>query len=105
MKKKGLYRLVTLVLLFAMQLSILPFYQIFHKHHYSANEKQGQTVVKKYEKPCCHPFEVTFETDLPRHLTFVCDKPIPASYLDYSNPEFSNQFFHFSNKAPPVTTV
>ncbi|MGF1925226.1 MAG: hypothetical protein ACQUHE_13700 [Bacteroidia bacterium] len=102
MKKRGLYKLVAFVLLFAVQLAILPFYQIFHKHHTAKTTKHGQTVVQKYEKPCCHGFEVTLEADLQASFTFSFEQAVAATYSDYSNPEFSNQFFNLTNKAPPV---
>lgn len=106
MKIKGLYRVVAFVLLFAIQGAILPFYQILHKHHLSVSTgKHGESILKKYEKPCCHSFEVTLEAELPAFVSFTFERPSFALYLDYTNQEFTNLFTSFSNKAPPVKTV
>lgn len=106
MKEKGLFKVVAFVLLFAIQWAILPLSQVFHKHHASVGiEKQGHVVLKKYEKPCCHAFEVTLLAEVPTFFKFSFELPAFAWYSGYSSPAFSNQFVSFSNKAPPVKIV
>lgn len=106
MKVKGLYRIVAFVLLIAIQGAILPIHQIFHEHHSSSGTgKYGETVLTKYEKPCCHAFVVILEAELPTFISCTSGQPSWPSYSSYSNPEFSNLFISFSNKAPPVKTV
>jgi len=103
MKKKRLFKYVAYLLLVAVQFAVVPFHQIFHDH--KVTDLRGQhtgSLVKKYEKPCCKPFETLFGTKVNAVLQTSIYEYVTTVFSGYISVHISTPFFHFSNKAPPV---
>jgi acyl-CoA thioesterase len=104
MHNRLLIKHISFLLLIAMLFAVVPFHQIFHKHHFSTDT--SKTVqVKKTEKPCCKPFEGLFgTTTAPQPLTTVY-QTVSTVYLVSYFSYFIKPLFDLANKAPPVSLV
>jgi len=94
---------MTYVLLFAIQLTVIPLHQLIHKHNNIAVNTTGNAfTLKKYEKPCCKPFEAFIAAKLTAADIIFINQPAFTVYIVRSLPLLSFRFFQSANKAPPL---
>jgi hypothetical protein len=102
MHNRLLIKHISFLLLIAMLFAVVPFHQIFHKHHFST-DKAKTVQVKKTEKPCCKSFESLFgTTPSPAPVAVVCQTVSTIYLLNYFS-YFIKPLFQLANKAPPVS--
>ncbi|RZJ84569.1 MAG: hypothetical protein EOO20_21070 [Chryseobacterium sp.] len=104
MFNKGILKIMSLLLLFAVMALAIPFQQIFHHHEdqvcYSG---KGKSALSEYEKPCCK------KADFFNHAQAILQEQ-QFTFLEtayhYKSPAYTavllSPVFFNTNKAPPV---